>query len=154
VENKGNENESEEIKALDAGFKAGLAGLRDKVAYMMTDLHVADAMTEIWNLYKRCNKYIDETEPWVLAKQEDRKDRLATVLYNLIEGIMICTSLIQPFMPETAENIAAQLNTSLRSFDQLDTFGLYPSGNKVTEKPQILFARRDLKEVLAQVDNL
>ena len=152
VEDKGNENESEEIKALDAGFKAGLAGLRDKVAYMMTDLHVADAMTEIWNLYKRCNKYIDETEPWVLAKQEDRKDRLATVLYNLIEGIMICTSLIQPFMPETAENIAGQLNTSLRSFDQLDTFGLYPSGNKVTEKPQILFARRDLKEVLAQVD--
>ncbi|MBQ6369288.1 MAG: methionine--tRNA ligase [Parasporobacterium sp.] len=154
VEDKGNENESEEIKALDAGFKAGLAGLRDKVAYMMTDLHVADAMTEIWNLYKRCNKYIDETEPWVLAKQEDRKDRLATVLYNLIEGIMICTSLIQPFMPETAENIAGQLNTSLRSFDQLDTFGLYPSGNKVTEKPQILFARRDLKEVLAQVDTL
>ena len=154
VEDKGNENESDEVKALDAGFKAGLTGLRDKVAYMMTDLHVADAMTEIWNLYKRCNKYIDETEPWVLAKQEDRKDRLATVLYNLIEGIMICTSLIQPFMPETAENIAAQLNTSLRSFDQLDTFGLYPSGNKVTEKPQILFARRDLKEVLAQVDNL
>ena len=154
VENKGYCDACADAKALDDDFKAVITGIRDKAVEKMVDLHVADAMTEIWNLFKRCNKYIDETEPWVLAKDEAKKDRLATVLYNLIEGITIGASLIQPFMPETAENIAAQLNTSLRAFDDMNKFGLYPSGNKVTEKPQILFARRDIKEVLAQVDEL
>ena len=154
VENKGNDSESEEIKALDAQFKSVITGTRDKAVELMKDLHAADAITEIINLFKRCNKYIDETEPWILAKKEDRQDRLATVLYNLIEGIIIGASLIQPFMPETADNIARQLCTSLRSFEELDQFGLYPSGNRVTEKPQILFARRDVKEVLAEVEKL
>ena len=140
--------------ALDEEFKAVVTSIRDKAVHKMSDLHVADAMTEIWNLFKRCNKYIDETEPWVLAKNEEKKDRLATVLYNLIESITIGASLIQPFMPETADNIAAQLNTQIRVFEELDQFGLYPTGNKVTEKPQILFARRDVKEILAQVDAL
>ena len=120
----------------------------------MTDLHAADAMTEIWNLFKRCNKYIDETEPWVLAKDEAKKDRLATVLYNLIEGINIGASMIEPFMPETSEKILAQINASPRAFEDMDKFGLYESGTHVTEKPEILFARKDLKEVLEQVDKL
>jgi len=145
---------SEEDKALDADLKSVVTGVRDKCVEKMTGLHVADAITEIWSIFKRCNKYIDETMPWVLAKDEEKKGRLATVLYNLIEGIMTGASLIQPFMPETAENIAGQLCTQLRSFDDLDKFGLYPSGGRVTEKPQILFARRDVKEVLDQVDAL
>ncbi len=152
VENKG--TTCEKCAALDEDFKSVITGIKDKAVEKMVDLHVADAMTEIWNIFKRCNKYIDETEPWVLAKDEAKKDRLATVLYNLIEGITIGASLIQPFMPDTAENIVSQLNTKLRAFEDLDKFGLYPSGNKVTEKPQILFARRDLKEVLAQVEEL
>ena len=154
VENKGCCAACEDARALDDDFKALITGIRDKAVEKMSDLHAADAMTEIWNLFKRCNKYIDETEPWVLAKDEAKKDRLATVLYNLIEGIIIGASLIEPFMPDTAKNIAAQLNTELRSFEELNQFGLYPSGNKVTEKPQILFARRDIKEVLAEVDAL
>ncbi|MCQ2771588.1 MAG: class I tRNA ligase family protein, partial [Clostridia bacterium] len=149
VEDKGVVSEE-----LDAEFKATITGIRDKAVEKMRTLHAADAMTEIWNLFKRCNKYIDETEPWVLAKDEAKKDRLATVLYNLIEGITIGASLIQPFMPETAEKIVAQLNTELRAFEDMNKFGLYPSGNKVTEKPQILFARRDIKEVLAQVEEM
>ena len=151
VENKECAGGQEEI---DADFRAVVTGVRDKAVEKMTDLHVADAMTNIWDMFKRCNKYIDETEPWVLAKSEDKKDRLATVLYNLIEGITIGASLIQPFMPDTAQNIISQLNTGFRSFDVMYKFGLYPSGNKVTEKPQILFARRDIKEVLEQVENL
>ncbi len=152
VEDKGNADEPEEIRQLDAQFKSVITGTRDKTVELMKELRAADAITEIINLFKRCNKYIDETEPWVLAKQEDRRDRLATVLYNLIEGIIIGASLIQPFMPDTADNIAGQLCTTLRTFEQLDQFGLYPSGNHVTEKPQILFARRDIKEVLAEVE--
>ena len=136
---------------VDADLKAVVTGIRDKAALKMTDLHVADAMTEIWNLFKRCNKYIDETEPWVLAKDEARKDRLATVLYNLIEGITIGASLIAPFMPETSEKILSQLCTEAREYDDMDKFGLYPSGNKVIEKPEILFARQDLKEVLEKI---
>ena len=111
-----------------------------KVDAKMNDLRVADAITETFNIFKRCNKYIDETEPWVLAKQEEKKDRLSTVLYNLVEGILMGASLLEPFMPGTAEKIAKQLNTTLRSFDELEVFGLYPSGNHVTETPEILFA--------------
>ena len=120
-----------------------MTGTRDKVAEKMADLRVADAMTEIFNLFRRCNRYIDETMPWVLAKDEASKDRLATVLYNLVEGITIGASLLSPYMPETSEKIFAQLNTSMVEFDNLATFGNYKSGTKVTEKPQILFARLD-----------
>jgi methionyl-tRNA synthetase len=118
----------------------------------MVDLHVADAMTEIFNIFKRCNKYIDETSPWVLAKDEAKQDRLAEVLYNLTEGICIGASLLQPFMPSTSEKILTQLNTSLRSIEELDVFGKYPSGNKVIEKPEILFARLDINQVLEEVE--
>ena len=120
----------------------------------MDKLRVADAMTEVFTIFKRCNKYIDETMPWALAKDEEKKDRLATVLYNLVEGICIGAVLLKSFMPETTERILAQLNVQDRELEDLKTFGLYPSGNKVTEKPEILFARLDLKEVLAKVAEL
>ena len=126
----------------------------DKVSAKMEDLRVADALTEIFALFKRCNKYIDETEPWVLAKDEAKADRLATVMYNLTEAIVIGASLLEPFMPTTAANIATQLNTSLRSFEQLKEFGLYPSGNEVTKKPEILFARLDINEVLEKAEEI
>ena len=109
-------------------------------------------LTEIFTLFKRCNKYIDETEPWVLAKEEAKKDRLATVLYNLVESIVIGASLLEPYMPSTAKKIAGQLSTQLRSFDELGCFGKYPSGNKVTQKPEILFARLDAKEVVEKAE--
>ena len=134
-------------EAVDEDLKAVMTGTYAKVVNKMETLRVADALTEIFGIFKRCNKYIDETEPWALAKDEAKADRLATVLYNLVEGIVIGASLLQPYMPETAEKIAAQLNTSLREFDELDKFGLYPNGNKVTEQPEILFARLDMKEV-------
>ena len=134
-------------EAVDEDLKAVVTGTYAKVVNKMETLRVADALTEIFGIFKRCNKYIDETEPWALAKDEAKADRLATVLYNLVEGIVIGASLLQPYMPETAEKIAAQLNTSLREFDELDKFGLYSNGNKVTEQPEILFARLDMKEV-------
>ncbi|EEQ58945.1 methionine--tRNA ligase [Clostridiales bacterium 1_7_47FAA] len=118
----------------------------------MEQLRVADAMTEIFNIFRRCNKYIDETTPWTLAKDEAQKDRLSTVLYNLTESITIGASLLYSFMPETAGKILAQLNTVKRELSQMDAFGLYPSGNKVTDKPEILFARMDVKEVLEKVE--
>ncbi|MBQ4472739.1 MAG: methionine--tRNA ligase [Lachnospiraceae bacterium] len=121
-----------------------------KVAEKMDKLRVADAMTEIFTLFKRCNKYIDETMPWALAKDEAKKDRLATVLYNLTESITVGASLLEAFMPETAEKIVAQLNTEIRPLEAMETYGQYPSGNKVTEKPEILFARLDLAEVQAK----
>ena len=139
-----------EDAAFDQDLKAVAIGAYERVAEKMADLRVADALTEIFAIFKRCNKYIDETEPWVLAKDEAKSDRLSTVLYNLVEGIMIGASLLQPFMPETSEKIAAQLNTKLREFDKLKEFGLYESGNKVTDKPEILFARLDMKEVAAK----
>ena len=139
---------------VDADLKAVVTGTPGKVIDKMAQLRVADAMTEIFTLFKRCNKYIDETMPWALAKDEAKKDRLAEVLYNLTEAITIGASLLQPFMPGTAENILAQLNAQLRGFDEMDTFGLYPSGNKVTDQPQILFARMDIKEVMAKVEAL
>lgn len=120
----------------------------------MDKLRVADAMTEVFTIFKRCNKYIDETMPWALAKDEEKKDRLATVLYNLVEGICIGATLLKSFMPETTERILAQLSAEDRTLEDLNTFGLYPSGNKVTEKPEILFARLDLKEVMEKVAEL
>ncbi len=136
-----------EDSVLDEDLKKTVTGTYAKVAEKMESLRIADALTEIFGIFKRCNKYIDETEPWVLAKDEAKAGRLATVMYNLVEGIVIGASLLEPYMPETAEKIAAQLNTSLREFDRLEEFGLYPGGNKVTDKPQILFARLDMKEV-------
>ena len=140
--------------SMDADLKAVVAGTYEKVCGKMENLRVADAITDIFALFKRCNKYIDETEPWKLAKDEAKKDRLATVLYNLTEGIMAGASLLEPFMPTTAAKIAAQLNTSLYEFEELKGFGKYPSGNKVTEKPEILFTRLDIKEVLEKAEAL
>lgn len=140
---------SEEV---DEDLKAVVTAAADKVTAKMDQLRVADAITEIFSLFKRCNKYIDETMPWALAKDESKKERLETVLYNLVESISIGASLLESFMPSTAKRIAAQLNTSLRSLDECKAFGLYPSGNKVVEKPEILFARLDINEVLEKVE--
>ena len=137
---------------VDEELKAVVRGTKEKVAAKMEDLRVADAITEIFTLFKRCNKYIDETMPWVLAKDEEKKDRLAEVLYNLVEGICVGATLLEAFMPGTTEKILAQLNAPKRSYEELDSFGLYPSGNKVTEKPEILFARLDVKEVMEKVE--
>ena len=141
-------------EAVDEDLKQTAVSTYGKVESKMQELRVADALTEIFGLFKRCNKYIDETEPWVLAKQEEKKDRLSTVLYNLVEGILMGASLLEPFMPGTAEKIAKQLNTTLRSFDELEIFGLYPSGNHVTETPEILFARLDAEQVAKKVEEL
>ena len=141
-------------EAVDQDLKAVAAACRDKVAEKMASLRVADAITEIFALFKRCNKYIDETMPWALAKDEEKKPRLATVLYNLVDCIALGASLLKPFMPETAEKIFAQLNTQARDWEDLDKTGLYPSGNKVTEKPEILFARLDVEEVLQKAEEL
>ena len=141
-------------EALDADLKAVVTGTYDKVKEKMSTLRVADAITEIFGIFKRCNKYIDETEPWVLAKDEAKSDRLSTVLYNLVESITIGASLLQPYMPGTAEKIVKQLNTSVRDFSDLKKFGLYESGNKVTAEPEILFARLDMKEVAKKEEEL
>ena len=126
----------------------------DRVADKMKELRVADALTEIFALFKRCNKYIDETEPWVLAKDEAKKDRLAAVLYNLAESILIGAALLEPYMPTTAKKIAAQFNTEIRSFEDLSGFGRYSSGSRVTETPEILFARLDQKAVAAKIEEM
>ncbi len=139
-------------EAVDDELIAQTTALKDIVVAKMDELRVADALTEIFNVYKRCNKYIDETMPWALAKDESKKDRLATVLYNLVESISVATSLLASFLPETAEKIFAQLNTEPRDIDGLSEFGKYPSGNKVVETPEILFARLDQKEVLEKVE--
>uniref|UniRef100_UPI00405785EB methionine--tRNA ligase n=1 Tax=Acetatifactor sp. TaxID=1872090 RepID=UPI00405785EB len=139
---------------IDEDLKKTITGTYAKVVDKMATLRVADALTEIFGIFKRCNKYIDETEPWVLAKDEAKADRLSTVLYNLVEGIVIGASLLEPFMPETAQKIVAQLNTTLRGFDRVEEFGLYESGTKVTDKPEILFARLDMKEVAAKEEEL
>ena len=127
---------------------------KTKVVKKMSQMRVADAITDIFNLFKRCNKYIDETTPWLLAKDPEKKDRLSTVLYNLVESITIGASLLVPFMPETAEKVFTQLNSRERTMDELEMFGLYEDGNKVVEKPEILFARLDLNEVMNKVDAL
>ena len=139
-------------EAVDEELKTVVLGTKKKVTDKMEELRVADAITEIFTLFKRCNKYIDETMPWALAKDETKKDRLSEVLYNLVEGICIGASLLESFMPETTGKILAQLNADQRTYEDLDTFGLYPSGNKVTEKPEILFARLDVKEVMEKVE--
>lgn len=137
---------------VDDDLKAVVTATKAKVAAKMEELRVADAMTEIFGLFKRCNKYIDETMPWALAKDEAKKDRLEEVLYNLVESITIGACLLESFMPETTEKILAQLNTEKRSYEELDQFGLYVSGNKVTDQPQILFQRLDVKEVMEKVE--
>ena len=137
---------------VDEDLKQVVTSTLEKATKKMDQLRVADAMTEIFGLFKRCNKYIDETEPWVLAKSEEKKDRLSEVLYNLVESIVIGASLLEPFMPQTAKKITEQLNTTVREFDRLQEFGLYESGKQVTEKPEILFARLDVKEVLERAE--
>ena len=139
-------------ESVDDDLKAVVTGTLAKATAKMDQLRVADAITEIFGLFKRCNKYIDETMPWALAKDEAKKDRLATVLYNLVESIVIGASLLEPFMPSTAKKIAEQLNTTLRGFDELEAFGKYESGTKVTDKPEILFARLDVKEVVEKAE--
>ena len=139
------------VEEVDKDFKKTILEAPVKAAEKMDKLRVADAITEIFALFKRCNKYIDETMPWALAKDEDKQDRLATVLYNLIEGINIGASLIEPFMPETSKKILEQIHGTAREFDDMTEFGKYPSGNKVTEKPEILFARMDVNEVMEKV---
>ncbi|MCR5368154.1 MULTISPECIES: methionine--tRNA ligase [Eubacterium] len=136
----------------DDEYKKFILDTRLKVNDAMDKLRVADAITEIWNLFKRCNKYIDETMPWALAKEGDMEDRLKTVLYNLVEGITIGASLLSSFLPETSEKILAQLNTEMRKVTELGTFGLYPNGNKVAEKPEMLFARIDVEKKLAEIN--
>ncbi len=148
VENKG------VAEPVDEDLKSFILSIPEKVDAKMEKLRVADAITEVFTLFKRCNKYIDETMPWALAKDETKQDRLATVLYNLVEGICMGATLLQSFMPDTAARILAQLNAKERTLEDLKTFGLYPSGNKVTEKPEILFARLDLKDVMAKVEVL
>ena len=148
VENKG------VTEPVDDDLKSFILSVPAKVDAKMEKLRVADAITEVFTIFKRCNKYIDETMPWALAKDESKQDRLATVLYNLVEGICIGTTLLESFMPDTTKRILGQLNASERTLEDLKTFGLYPSGNKVTEKPEILFARMDIKEVMEKVNEL
>ena len=139
---------------VDADLKKVATETRQKVEDKMKDLRVADAITEIFNLFKRCNKYIDETTPWILAKDEATKPRLAEVLYNLVEGISIGATLLKSFMPETSEKILAQLNAKEIPYDELDQFGAYVSGTRVTDAPEILFARLDINEVMERVNEL
>ncbi len=142
------------VEPVDDEFKAYITGIRDKVEAKMDDFHIADALNEVTNLFKRCNKYIDETEPWVLAKDEAKADRLKTVMYNLTQGINIGATLIQSFLPETAEKIFQEINASAIEYDDLDKWGTYKSGTKVTEDPQILFQRLDLNVVLEEAEKL
>ena len=132
---------------VDDDLISTILGCVDAAEAKMNELRVADAITETFNIFRRCNKYIDETMPWALAKDEAKRERLKTVLYNLTEGITIGASLLYSFMPETAEAILKELNTEKRAFEEMDTFGLYPNGNKVTESPKILFARMDINEL-------
>ena len=148
VENK---NVTEPV---DEDLKNFILQVPKNVSAKMDKLRVADAITEVFSLFKRCNKYIDETMPWALAKDETKQDRLATVLYNLVEGICIGASLLKSFMPRTTERILVQLNANERTLEDMEQFGLYPSGNRVTDKPEILFARLELKEVLEKVEKL
>ena len=137
---------------VDEDLKATVLGTLAKVNEKMDQLRVADALTEIFALFKRCNKYIDETMPWALAKDKAQQDRLATVLYNLVESISYGAALLEPFMPSTSRKILEQLNAKPRTIEEMEQFGLYESGTKVTDQPQILFARMDIKEVLEKVE--
>ncbi len=126
----------------------------EKVVRKMSELRVADAISEIWTLFKRCNKYIDETTPWILAKEEDKKSRLQTVLYNLAESISIGATLLYSFMPETSEKILEYFGTNKRSLEDMNKFGLLMSGTTVAKDPEILFKRLELEEVLKKVETL
>ncbi len=137
---------------VDEDLKKTVLNTLPRVTEKMEQLRVADAITEIFNLFRRCNKYIDETMPWALAKDEAKKDRLAAVLYNLAESISYGAALLEPFMPSTSEKILQQLNARSRTIEDMDTFGFYESGTKVTDHPEILFARLDIKEVLEKVE--
>ena len=148
VKNTGVTGDQAEI---DQDLKLVVTGTLDKVAARMKDLRVADALTEIFTLFKRCNKYIDETEPWKLAKDEALKDRLSEVLYNLLSGIQVGATLLKPFMPETCDRILSQIRAEEIPFDELVIWGNYPAENTVTDKPEILFMRMDVKEVLMKV---
>ena len=139
-------------ESVDDDLISVVTSTKAAVEAKMEGLHVADAITEIFNLFKRCNKYIDETTPWILAKDEAKKNRLKEVLYNLTESISIGAELLKSFLPDTSENILMQLNAPAREYDTLGEFGLYPSGHKVTEKPEILFARIDIKDILEKVE--
>ena len=139
---------------VDADLKSFVMGAKARVQDKMDKLRVADAITEVMAVFRRCNKYIDETTPWVLAKDEASKDRLAEVMYNLVESITIGASLLHSFLPETAEKIVAQLSTGLRDLEQLEEFGLYENGTKVTETPEILFARLDAAQVMPEVEEI
>ena len=139
-------------EAVDEDLKSVVTGTRASVESRMDANRVADAITDVFALFRRCNKYIDETEPWVLAKDEARKDRLKEVLYNLTESLVIGATLLKPFLPETGEKILSQLNAAEREYDDLDKFGLYPSGDKVTDAPEILFARLDVNEIMEKVE--
>lgn len=141
-------------ESVDEDLKKVATETVEKVSKKMEEFRIADAITEIFNLFKRCNKYIDETTPWILAKDEATKPRLETVLYNLVEGITIGATLLKSYMPDTADKILNQLNAKEVPFDELNTFGHYVSGTKVTENPEILFARQDLEEVMKKVAEL
>jgi methionyl-tRNA synthetase len=141
-------------ESVDDDYKAVITSTRDKVESYMNDLHVADGLTEVMNLFRRCNKYIDETEPWVLAKDPEKSDRLNTVMYNLVEGIDIGAALIRSFLPDTSDKILHEIGGELIDYDDLDKFGNYKSGSRVTEDPVILFQRQDLGEVLEKAEKL
>lgn len=147
-------NKDVNTEECDAELKKLVLETPAKVIAKMDKLRVADAITEVFTLFKRCNKYIDETMPWILAKDESKSDRLATVLYNLIESISVGASLLEPFMPETSKKILSQINSDKRSIDDIKEFGRYESGKKVTETPEILFARLDVNEVMEKVDKI
>ncbi len=139
---------------IDEDLKKVVTETVGKAAEKFDTYHIADGISEMMNLFRRCNKYIDETMPWVLAKDESKKDRLATVLYNLVDSIAIGASMIECVMPSTAEKILSQINAKKRTFEECQTFGLYESGTKVTEKPEILFERQDLEKVMEKVHAL
>ena len=141
-------------EAVDEDLKAVITGCRDKVASKMETLRVADAISEVFTLFRRCNKYIDETEPWILAKSEDKKDRLSEVMYNLVESICIGANLLIPFMPNTAQKTLMMLHGTERDFDLLNEFGLTVSGTRVTQEPEMLFARLDLNEIMKEVEKI
>ena len=150
----GDVNDTSATTDFDEDLKRVVTGTKALIEKDMDKLRVADAITEIFTLFKRCNKYIDETMPWALAKDESKQDELAHVLYNLVESITIGANLLTPYMPQTAGRILAQLNADIREYDDLDKFGLRKNGIKVTDKPEILFARLDLEEVLAKAEEI
>ena len=139
---------------VDDDLKAVILAAPKKVEEKMDKLRVADAITEVFTIFKRCNKYIDETEPWILGKDEAKKDRLSTVLYNLLESITIGASLLEAFMPDTTDRILAQIGATKRPLEEMDHFGGYVNGTKVTDKPEILFARLDMDEVKAKAEEI